>query len=105
METKAREFWIDHDCWYSKEEKEFNDRTCTIDEWNNANLLRVIEYSALTQKDETIKMLCEALEKSLSRSKDLDTAMCHDKLSMAQEIWRHQVMEIEQALAKARGDK
>ncbi len=45
-EQKPREFWIDHSQWYSKEEKEFNDRTCSIEEWNGKNLVQAIEYSA-----------------------------------------------------------
>lgn len=43
METKPREFWIDHDEWYSKEEKEFNERTCSKEEFNADNLVHVIE--------------------------------------------------------------
>ena len=40
----------------------------------------------------------EALEKAKQRNHALDVAMSHDKSEMAQEIWRHQMKEINEAL-------
>ena len=59
--SKFREFWIDHDQWYSKEEKEFNDRTCSKNEWNGENLVHVIEHSAYLTAVKALKKIgvCE----------------------------------------------
>jgi len=57
---EAREFWIDHDTWYSKEEKEFNDKHCTPEEWNpKCSLVKTIEAN---KWDETITALEHAVE-------------------------------------------
>ncbi len=80
--TDIREFWIDHDQWYSKEEKEFNDKTCTEKEWNSDNLIHVIEYRALEQ--------LKAAGRKLSRDVD--------NLIQERGKLREQVKDYEQAL-------
>ena len=61
--NKSREFWIDHDQWYSKEEKEFNDRTCSKNEWNGENLVHVIEYKEIEKINKCINDIDEHLRK------------------------------------------
>lgn len=79
--TKHREFWIDHDQWYSKEEKEFNDRTCSSVLWDTSGLVHVIEIAALTELVEENKRLKDhlSLEKKISDSLSDDI----DKLLLA----------------------
>lgn len=61
--SKPREFYIDHDEWYSKEEKEFNDRTCSKDEWNGENLVHVIEYKEFEKLDNCLNAIDDHLRK------------------------------------------
>lgn len=61
--SKPREFYIDHDEWYSKEEKEFNDRTCSKDEWNGENLVHVIEYKEFEKLNKCLNAIDDHLRK------------------------------------------
>lgn len=61
--NKSREFWIDHDQWYSKEEKEFNDRTCSKNEWNGENLVHVIEYKEIEKLNKCLNAIDDHLRK------------------------------------------
>lgn len=47
--SEPREFWIDHDVWYSKEEKDYVEANQTEYPVNFSNLVHVVEYSAFEQ--------------------------------------------------------
>ncbi len=69
VDVKYKEFWIDHCEWYSKEEKEFNDRTCTKEEWNASNLVHTIEYAAFEAAQSEIERLKKELEELKEKDK------------------------------------
>ena len=60
MTNKEREFWLDHDCYYTQEEIEYS--ASTEYPINPVNLIHTIEYSTYQALLEQAEKMAEALE-------------------------------------------
>lgn len=98
----AREFAEELIVFVARDQAKPYDTVVRITPKNLEHVEHALLAYALSEVRETARPLVGVLEKAKSRLNDVDVALCAGNPAVANEVWKHAMSEIEQALTAHR---